>query len=167
MAYTAADSGTSTARTLAAASSPEIHSGGGLAHNPAVPRSTALDLGPLAGAVPCARGHARNVLWEWGITGDLTDNVELIVSELVTNAIDATGLLRTPAPQPVQLRLAEAHRFILIEVADASPDPPRLNQPAPGAEHGRGLMLVHALSMEWGSYPLEPCGKVIWAKVTR
>src|SRR3989442_1360431 len=53
------------------------------------PLSTTLPLGALPGATPCARMHARAVLTEWGL-GDLADAAELIVSELVTNAVRAS-----------------------------------------------------------------------------
>ena len=49
-------------------------------------RRSSLLLGALPSAVPCARLHARQVLWEWGIS-NLTDSTELLVSELVTNAV--------------------------------------------------------------------------------
>ena len=53
------------------------------------PLSTSLVLGALPGATPCARLHARAVLTEWDL-GDLADAAELIVSELVTNAVRAS-----------------------------------------------------------------------------
>jgi hypothetical protein len=49
-----------------------------------------LALGALPGAVPSARLHARHVLWEWG-QKSLTEDVELIVSELTTNAVAASN----------------------------------------------------------------------------
>src|SRR5208282_6845994 len=54
------------------------------------PLHSFLELGALAGAVPCARLHARHVLWEWGLNG-LAPDSELLVSELVTNAVKATA----------------------------------------------------------------------------
>src|SRR2546430_17120186 len=53
------------------------------------PLSTSLPLGALPRATPCARLHARAVLTEWGLA-DLADAAELIVSELVTNAVRAS-----------------------------------------------------------------------------
>ena len=53
------------------------------------PLSTSLPLGALPGATPCARLHARAVLHEWGLD-DLAEAAELIVSELVTNAVRAS-----------------------------------------------------------------------------
>jgi len=50
---------------------------------------SALSIGALATATPCARLHARNVVCEWGLH-DIADAVELVVSELVTNAVKAS-----------------------------------------------------------------------------
>jgi hypothetical protein len=53
------------------------------------PLRSFLDLGVLPTAVPCARLHTRQLLWEWQLTA-LGDDVELLVSELVTNAIQVS-----------------------------------------------------------------------------
>src|SRR6266851_4054355 len=53
------------------------------------PLRSFLELGALPGAVPCARLHARELMWEWRLTG-LGDDVEILVSELVTNAVAAS-----------------------------------------------------------------------------
>ncbi len=50
------------------------------------PRRTSPLLGALPSAVPCARLHARQVLWEWGLSKD-AETAELLLSELVTNAV--------------------------------------------------------------------------------
>ncbi len=47
------------------------------------PLHSYLELGAFPGAVPCARLHSRQLLWEWGLT-DFSDTIELLVSELVT-----------------------------------------------------------------------------------
>jgi hypothetical protein len=52
------------------------------------PLSSSLELAALPTAVPCARLHARHLAWEWGLTG-LTDTIELLVSELTTNSVQA------------------------------------------------------------------------------
>ncbi len=53
------------------------------------PYRTFLELGALAGAVPSARLHVRLVLLEWGLAA-LSDDTELLVSELVTNGVRAS-----------------------------------------------------------------------------
>ena len=60
------------------------------------PRRSFLELGAVPGAVPCARLHARQVMWEWGLDA-LRDDTELVVSELVTKA---RGELDSQPPIP-------------------------------------------------------------------
>jgi anti-sigma regulatory factor (Ser/Thr protein kinase) len=124
-----------------------------------------LVLGALPGAVPCARLHARLVLAEWGLKA-LADTVELIVSELVTNAVRASAALpeRQHSLSTVQLRLSADHERTLVQVWDADHQLPMPQQPDPEAEHGRGLLLVESLSDAWGAYrPQRSIGKIVWA----
>ena len=53
------------------------------------PLRSFLELGALPSAVPCARLHTRQLLWEWQLA-DLADSAELVVSEIVTNAVQVT-----------------------------------------------------------------------------
>ena len=136
---------------------------------------TFLELGALPTAVPCARLHTRQVLWEWQLS-ELADTAELIVSELVTNAVHAsaglTGSRRSgrwvPGVPAVRLWLFSDRRCVLIQVWDGNDKLPAPQHAEPDAETGRGLLLVESLSAEWGSYPPErSSGKVIWSTVTR
>jgi anti-sigma regulatory factor (Ser/Thr protein kinase) len=128
------------------------------------PLSSSLELAALPTAVPCARLHAKHLAWEWGLTG-LTDTIELLVSELTTNSVQAmAGHNDQPA---IRLRLLSDSARIRIEVGDADPRPPAPKDPAPDgipdleAEGGRGLFLVAALSTRWSWFPTqEPVGKV-------
>lgn len=131
-------------------------------------RYSALDLRPLPGAVPSARLHARLVLLEHG-HGAIAGTVELIVSELVTNAIAAAaGQDTETGPRPVQLRLLGGDRVVKIEVWDASDAmPPTGRDVGTEAESGRGLFLVDMLSDRWGAYPTRGGGKIVWSLVTR
>lgn len=127
------------------------------------PRSY-LELGALAGAVPCARLHARQVLWEWRLEA-LADTVELLVSELVTNAIWASAHIGAEVA-PVRLWLGSNGQRVVIRVWDGCPRMPIRRDPESEAEGGRGLLLVESLSAEWGSYrPEGSGGKVVWAVV--
>ena len=119
-----------------------------------------LELGALPGAVPCARLHARLVLREWELTA-LSEDIELLVSELVTNGLQASGDLPQAAGVAMWL-LADATR-VLILVRDASPRPPVRMDVGADAERGRGLLLVEALSHRWGWHPADDGGKVVWA----
>jgi len=128
-----------------------------------------LELGALPTALPCARLHARHLLWEWGLDG-LATTAELLVSELVTNAVKATAGHYDQAA--VRLQLSGDSSRVLIEVWDADPRPPAPEDlgedgtPDPQEEGGRGLFLVAALSARWDWYPTrEPAGKVIWCEL--
>jgi anti-sigma regulatory factor (Ser/Thr protein kinase) len=145
-------------------------------------RRTHLELGALRGAVPCARLHARQVLWEWGLSS-LNGTAELVVSELVTNAVQASGEAARLAPDEsapaipaVWLWLTSDGREVLAEVGDESPRPPAPSAPGQDEEGGRGLLLVDTLSQAWGYYfpaeepdadgPQKAARKIVWALFT-
>ena len=137
------------------------------------PFQSYLELGALPSAVPCARLHVRQVLWEWGLHA-LTDTAELIVSELVTNAIRASQGLRgnryaghwMPGAPPLRLWLHGEPQRIAVQVWDGNDQLPTRQATDLGAESGRGLLLIEALSLAWGSYrPHDSSGKVVWAVV--
>jgi len=123
-------------------------------------------------ATPCARLHARAIALEWGLD-ELADPIELVVSELVTNAVQASvdhdGRPRYSADTGiacVHLRLSTDGRAALIEVWDENTQMPTPVQPGLVDEGGRGLMLVDALTERWGwSLPPSGRGKVVWALV--
>src|SRR6266851_3475562 len=110
-------------------------------------RTSVLELAPLPGASPCARLHAVNVLHEWGLR-HMAEDAALVVSELITNATDASIVL--PNRPPVTLRLLASEKSLVIEVWDISPLD--LEPRTAGAEDecGRGLTVVAALSTRWG-----------------
>lgn len=132
------------------------------------PARTSLQLGAFPSAVPCARLHARQVLWEWGLDA-ITETAELLVSELVTNGVKAAQA--TDHKPPVQLRLSGNRACLLIEIWDGNTQPPvprELENDASAleAQGGRGLFLVEALSERWGWYPTRnPEGKVTWCEI--
>jgi anti-sigma regulatory factor (Ser/Thr protein kinase) len=122
-----------------------------------------IELGALPGAVPCARLHARQLLWEWGLTRFI-DSTELLVSELVTNAMQETRAMEWITP--VRLWLLAGKTRVLILVWDASPREPARVNISGDAESGRGLLLVETISDKWDWYfPQDTGGKVVWAEV--
>lgn len=122
-----------------------------------------LEFGALASAVPCARLHARQLLWEWGLA-ELVEVAELVVSELVTNAVRASGSLGGAGVPVVRLWLAADDVQVLVQVGDGCPRGPELSLPGEDAEHGRGLLLVEALASGWGWSPVPGLpGKAVWA----
>jgi anti-sigma regulatory factor (Ser/Thr protein kinase) len=139
------------------------------------PFQSHLELGALPSAVPCARLHARQVLWEWKLSA-VAEPVELLVSELVTNAVQASADLPggrddrayADGMPTVRFWLAADPRRVLVQVWDRCRSRPQRQEPRPEAESGRGLLLVEALSSEWGSFtPKGWNGKLVWALVTR
>ncbi|MEU7424847.1 SpoIIE family protein phosphatase [Streptomyces sp. NPDC040750] len=105
-------------------------------------------------AVGDMRARATRRLEEWGLEA-LAITTELIVSELVTNAV------RYATP-PIRLRLLRDAR-LTCEVADASSTAPRLRHARSTDEGGRGLFLVAQLAHRWGvRYTGD--GKIIWAE---
>jgi anti-sigma regulatory factor (Ser/Thr protein kinase) len=100
---------------------------------------THLLLAALPSAVACARGHARAVALEWGLAPGQADTTELIVSELITNAIRASARRTAAGPPVVWLRLARDHDSVVIRVWDASPRMPVRRDAGPDDEAGRGL----------------------------
>jgi transcriptional regulator with XRE-family HTH domain/anti-sigma regulatory factor (Ser/Thr protein kinase) len=125
------------------------------------PLRSFLELGALPSAVPCVRLHTRQLLWEWGLAAPLGDSAELLVSELVTNAVYITQADARNAP--VRLWLLAGRARLLLLVWDASPLPPVRVSPTADAENGRGLLLVETLSTRWGHFPHHGVGKVTWA----
>jgi anti-sigma regulatory factor (Ser/Thr protein kinase) len=124
------------------------------------PLRSYLELGALPSAVPCARLHTRHLLWEWGLTS-LTDNAELIVSEIMTNAVQITQADVCTAPVRLWL-LADRARLLML-VWDASPLLPVRVSLDGDTENGRGLLLVDTLSTRWDHFGHHSGGKVVWA----
>lgn len=128
------------------------------------PLRSSLELGALSSAVPCACLHVRHVLWEWGLNS-LAESAELLVSELVTNAVNATS----QPGQTVSVNLAgtgtSTGTRVLIEVRDADPQPPGPGEPGEDGPSD-GVLLVAALSTRWDWYPTQdPPGKVVWCEL--
>lgn len=126
------------------------------------PKTSRLALGPLSGAVPCARLHAKVILREWNLAR-LADEAELIVSELTTNALTASMSLTQT--QPIVVALLASHEWLIVQVWDALPAAPDLRAHAPDAEAGRGLQIVSLLSDRWGFYRPQSGGKIVWAAI--
>ena len=126
---------------------------------------TALPTSPFL-----ARRYTRSFLDSCqGIDPDTAETAELIVSELVTNAVryagEPAGVTQHPqraAASPISLSLRNFREVLLIEVYDTDSNPPILTSADGDAESGRGLMLVSTLSKEW-SYSFHPSGgKIVY-----
>ncbi|MFD3330281.1 SpoIIE family protein phosphatase [Streptomyces sp. NPDC058701] len=102
-----------------------------------------------------ARGHTRRTLRGWNVDDDTAAATELIVSELITNA------LRYGSP-PLRLRLIR-DRALTCEVHDASTTSPHLRHARTADEGGRGLFIVAQLAERWGTR-YTASGKTVWTE---
>ncbi len=139
-----------------------------------VPRLAAsLNLAALPTAVSCSRMFVRHTLQRWTLPEQI-DTAELVVSELVTNAVKATGVT-TPKPtwseldglNTICVRILARGGAFSIQVWDASVELPV--QAAAGlddeAESGRGLFIVRAMARQVGHFYPRGGGKVVWAEL--
>ena len=128
------------------------------------PLRSFLELGAFPGAVPCARLHARQMLWEWQLIG-LSDIAELLIAELVRNAVQIS--CANAQTTPVRLWMMANRTRVLILVWDSSPLPPVRQSTSQDDENGRGLLLVETLSTRWDWYfpPQHNAGKVVWCEL--
>ncbi len=126
-------------------------------------------LGALRAAAGAARGHVGAVLKTWGLS-HLSDDAQMVVSELVANAVNAsTG----PDDKPlyadgrilvVRLRLFTDGATLRAEVWDQAPGVPAPRATGAYDVSGRGLdLVVDALSAEWGWFAARS-GKCVWAE---
>jgi len=109
---------------------------------------------PKLTAVREARSVLAEPLKRWGLD-DMIPTTELLVSELVTNAVRYSH-------GPVTLRLVN-EKALVCEVLDNSAALPRLRQANGDDENGRGLQVVRQLSKRWGARRT-PAGKVVWCE---
>ncbi|MGW0971596.1 SpoIIE family protein phosphatase [Streptomyces sp. NPDC002516] len=106
-------------------------------------------------AVPRIRAEATRRLEAWGL-GEAAFTTELILSELVTNAIRYGG-------SPITLRLLHDRDSLICEVGDGTSTSPHLRRATLTDEGGRGLFLVAQMSRRWGTRYTDR-GKIIWAE---
>jgi hypothetical protein len=126
-------------------------------------------LRPVAEEARTARAFVSDLLTSWGLT-DLIEDAELIITELVVNAVlhGMRGAPRLasvgPSTQPpLRLCLLRRAAEIMLAVTDPCADAPAPPAPDVTWECGRGLQIVGALSYVWGWSPIEGHGKAVWA----
>ncbi|MEW9529489.1 ATP-binding protein [Microbispora sp. NPDC049125] len=121
-----------------------------------------------------ARAFVRCQLGRWEL-GHVTDTAELLVSELVTNAVQATDAVAgspfASSMFPVVLRMVALRlrvapgRRLCIEVWDVSEREPVARDGEALDEGGRGLALVDSLAASWGHYTAADRGKIVWCEL--
>ena len=114
-------------------------------------------LTPEPSEVGRARAAVREQLHGWRLPG-LADSAELMVSELVTNAVQHSHA------RPLALRLVRGDT-LLCEVEDDDHELPTLLNARPTDEAGRGLRVVSTLAREWGT-SRTASGKTVWFELT-
>ena len=129
---------------------------------------TSRPLSPVPEEARSARHFVRELLTCWGL-GYLSDDAELIIAELVGNAV-RHGMSATPQAFALgldgpALRLCLLRRVgeVMLAVTDPSAEAPAPQDPSADGESGRGLQIVGALSYVWGWSPIEGRGKAVWA----
>ncbi|MFI8517826.1 ATP-binding protein [Streptomyces sp. NPDC085481] len=138
----------------------------------AVSNSASCALPPRYEAVRGARKFTRQTLTNWDLA-ERFDDVALVVSELVTNALrhavppDAAPAYEEGLNPPVRLHLMRWASRLVCAVRDPSRHSPEAREGDEdfAAESGRGLFLVESFSDSWGWHPLAGTlhGKVVWA----
>lgn len=116
-----------------------------------MPRSAGV-FRPDPGSVGEARTFVQTLLQRWGVDGD---DAVLVLSELATNAVVHGG-------EPFEVVVAISEERLRVEICDPAPGHPVTRRPSSVDEHGRGLLVVGALSLDWG-VEHGPGGKRVWA----
>ena len=112
-------------------------------------------------SVQMARFYVRATL-DFHDLGDYADDAETVTSELVSNAIEHASAARFE----VEIVRMEGLRAVAVIVTDPSPQPPIKRPLDESSTHGRGLVVVDALSFHWGWRP-NAFGKAVYAILTR
>ncbi|MFI9167954.1 ATP-binding protein [Streptomyces lincolnensis] len=138
--------------------------GPALYERPSASASWRIALPHSAAAVPVARALVRTALAELEHGADC-DTAELLTAELVANAVEHTA-----GDAPIELVVELLPTGCQVEVHDPDPAPPGhltrpdCEDPDPWQEHGRGLLLIRALSQSCGHRPTEG-GKAVWFRL--
>jgi serine phosphatase RsbU (regulator of sigma subunit)/anti-sigma regulatory factor (Ser/Thr protein kinase) len=115
--------------------------------------SASTDLPAETSSARRARRFVVAALEALGV-GSARDTAELLVSEVVTNAVVHGG-------SGVRVTVESTDGRVRVSVVDENPNVPIVRQPVPDDEHGRGMFLVSVLSNRWGVDPVAP-GKCVW-----
>lgn len=135
-----------------------------------------LELADTPNAVPWARLHTADLLPRWGVPAHAAETVQLLVSELVTNAVQhpqeqgektqVSILSSRNTSRTFELTLEMLWDAVRVSVRDRDARPPVVKKVGVEAESGRGIFIVAMMSRNWGHYPAVGIpGKVVWAEV--
>ncbi|MGW2120150.1 ATP-binding protein [Streptomyces sp. NPDC001758] len=133
--------------------------------------TSSLQLAAVPSAASCSRMLVRLTLARWNLA-DYVETAELVMSELVTNAVQATGLT-DPEPKPwditaehvIGVQLRATGMSLILDVWDRSSEAPVTKNPEEDAEGGRGLLLIGAMAKQWDVFRPHAGGKIVWAEI--
>jgi anti-sigma regulatory factor (Ser/Thr protein kinase) len=111
------------------------------------------EFSPIPASVSGARRYVERVLRS--CPPDVVDRVQLITSELATNCV-------VHARTPFEVLVTSGDGEIKVEVRDSSRQQPVPRRPRNDEPTGRGLMIVSALSDDWGIVPVGEGGSTVW-----
>ena len=118
-----------------------------------------IELDADADAPARGRHAVTEVLAGWGCEASAQEDLLLVVSELVTNAV-------VHGAEPIVVTVVHHPERVRVEVTDGLSDAsPHTNRAAPDAETGRGLSVVTRLACAWGWRASPGRGKTVWAEV--
>ena len=124
---------------------------------PSGPANLSLELHEHTPPLSAIRHRISEVFGD--LSQDSLEDVQLIVTELVSNAYD-----HGRHPRRLCLRRAGASPRLRVEVDDASPEPPVLGRSRLSSTRGRGLIIVDKIAADWGVAG-QPAGKTVWAEL--
>jgi serine/threonine-protein kinase RsbW len=127
-----------------------------------VEHNAIIELVPALRAPRAARAFVAETLDAWDVQAEQVEAVQLVASELVTNAV-----VHAPETPVVTLELLMADGSVRVLVSDRGQgEPERLSRPDPeSAESGRGVWIIDAFADRWGSEPNERGGKTVWCEL--
>lgn len=126
-------------------------------------RHAELELVPGLRAPRAARAFAGETLSKWGVRAPDVEAAQLVVSELVTNALS-----HAPDSPAITLQLLACDGSVQVRVSDTGPGTPERGRPpdaGTGIEGGRGVWIVEAFTDHWGTEPDGRGGKTVWCEV--
>lgn len=133
------------------------------------PLARRFDLASTRRAVGEGRSKAATVFDEWELPENIAADAVLVISELLSNAVQHGTLPREESDGDTaqcSLLLFLTARGLTVSVYDFDPKPPVVRAPTEEDTRGRGLLLVSELSTTWGYTPLSPDpGKLVWARL--
>jgi anti-sigma regulatory factor (Ser/Thr protein kinase) len=108
--------------------------------------------------VRTARRFVRDVLEDNAVSGEVVETIELLTSEVITNAL-------VHARSAPELAVRVRREIVRVEVGDVSPVVPIRLSIDPDALSGRGIAIVDSLASQWGVEDLSAEGKTVWFEV--